>query len=68
MAEATDVWVGISIVCRYDPKARTAAEHDRIYVGGWDSHPDKMMSGDRSDMDKMGWHWDTEFDTWRKFT
>ncbi len=68
MALASDVWVGISIVCRYEPSVHTAAEHDKIYVGGWPSHPDNMTPLDRADMARLGWHWDEEFDTWRRFT
>ncbi len=68
MARAVSVWTGLAILCRYDPSATTAAEHDVIYAGDCATHPNHLMPLDRNDLAQLGWEWIEDLQTWRRFT
>jgi hypothetical protein len=68
MATTEKVLAGLAIIARYDQVADVSAEHDIIYAGSAKSHKDKLTEDEKKLMEIIGWHWDSEFDCWARFT
>ena len=42
-----------------------AGEHDTLYAGGPD--PEELSKEETEALAELGWHWDTDYECWRKF-
>jgi hypothetical protein len=63
------IFRGLQILLTYkrvDPDADwcCAAEHDIIYAHG----PKKVTKEHATELDDLGWSWDSEFECWGHFT
>jgi hypothetical protein len=57
---------GLSILQEYESEYDFDAQHDVFYAG--DTLPSAMTHGDRDELERCGWHWDTSLDCWYFFT
>lgn len=60
-----DVFAGLAILLKYDPKGDFAAEHDVIYCS--DFPKEKISVEDLASLDENGWFWDKQFSCWATF-
>lgn len=66
MAAAVKILEGLKILLRYDPEAEVDAQHDTLYAGG--PKPEKLDEPDRRELENLGWAYDIQCDSWRRFT
>lgn len=66
MTAGIKVLEGLRILLKYQPRSDVAAEHETIYAGG--PVPDQLSEEDRVDLTNLGWAYDTQQTSWRKFT
>ena len=58
---------GLSIFAKIDGADKyCAAEHDVLYAG--ETPPNQMQSTHRAALEKLGWMWDEDLETWYAFT
>lgn len=68
MATIRDVLNAFIIFSKYeDPDLSVSTEHDVIYAGS-ETTKENASPADLKDLKKAGWHWDEEFDCYRRFT
>lgn len=68
MASFQQIMNGLVILNRYHEvgdHGNVLAFHDEISASGF--HPALMTKADVNELDKQGWQWDTESDTWRHY-
>lgn len=66
MADYKKIVGGLEIIAKYDgDRTYVAAEHDVIFAGP--RHPEKVTIEDRKALEKLGWHFDDEVDSWARF-
>lgn len=69
MADQRSVMRGLEILDLYKPDGVTwncDAQHDVLYAEG--RPPSEMNDESVEELNKLGWQWDQEFDSWRRFT
>jgi len=64
MATAKQVIEGLQILDKYEDNY-IAAEHDILYAGPSDAS--KITPEDQAKLDELGWHIDSETDSWARF-
>lgn len=67
MASLEKVSEGLQILARYG-KGDVQAEHDEIFAGGKESTPERMRSEDLERLGELGWTWDSDLQSWKRFT
>jgi len=60
------IFKGLEILIKYDPDGDTSAEHDILYAS--DIHPHLISDEDLSILKENGWFYDSELESWSKFT
>ena len=60
------IYSGLTILLKYEPDLRTAAEHDEFFAGS--TPPSKMSPEDVKELNLLGWMWDEELESWSRFT
>lgn len=65
MSDFHSVLLGLNIISKYECLESTniSAEHDVIYAGSDLQIPEE----EKALLEKLGWHWDSQYDSWRKF-
>ena len=61
---------GLIVLGKYQTKeykASISAEHDIIYAGSYEDN-ERMTDTDKLYLEKLGWHWNEEGDSWALFT
>ncbi len=69
MAKLSTVIEGLKILQKYegdDDLCAVRAEHDVIYAGG--PAGNAFTAEDLVELEELGWHWDADVDSWRRFT
>jgi len=66
MTRAQKIVAGMQLIMKYEPDTDIAAEHDIIYFGSQESYK-KMSDEEKVQMVNLGWHLDTETDSWARF-
>lgn len=63
-----EVMLGMSILAKYLPigeYAHFAAEHDEIWCDG--PAPNVLSNEEIVELDRLGFHWDSDNDSWHRF-
>ncbi len=60
-----DAHAGLTILMKYDPEAELCGEHDVWLVA---VHKSDISDEDIIALKVFGWNWDSEYDSFRKFT
>ena len=63
MSKGERVCDGLSALLEYG-SVEVCAEHGVIYAG----HGFQLTESDRVRMEKLGWHWDEQVESWATFT
>lgn len=66
MTAGVKIYEGLRILLKYQPRSDVAAEHEMIYAGG--PKPDQLSDDDRVELTNLGWAYDIQVSSWRKFT
>lgn len=66
MADAKKIVEGLNILQKYGLTVEVDAQHDVIYAGPGING--ELTVEEQAEMEKIGWHWDEEFDCWAIFT
>lgn len=64
MGKASQIIAGLQILLKYGDES-VCAEHDEIFAG---VDTNEMSLDDVDAMEKAGWHWDSNSDSWVIFT
>lgn len=67
MATMREIAEGLTILMKYDPDGSVCAEHD-ILAAAPDVQEDTVSVEDKAKLEALGWHWDSETDSWARFT
>jgi len=57
---------GLTILLKYDPDGGFMAEHHEVYTGG--PLPQELSKEDAAELDRLGWFWSDDYESWMKFT
>lgn len=68
MAKIGDVMEGLKILLKYYPDGDVCAEHDIVYAGDGPDNGKKVNKEDRKTLEELGWHIDSETESWSHFT
>jgi hypothetical protein len=66
MAKVADVLDGLAILHKYKRDGICDAQHDVLYADG--PKPDDLETVDRAVLATLGWAYDGEASSWRRFT